>query len=344
MEFIPLPMERGIAVWADLLSLLRLGKILCRLRPQIAEFSTPKAGLLGMLAATFCRVPRRIYLLRGLRLETVRGFKRQVLLWSERVACTCAHVVLCNSQSLRARAVGLKVVQEQKITILGQGSSVGVDLGRFRPGASPVREDEGWKACDHVIGFVGRLTRDKGLPELLEAFERIVFSDPMARLLLVGWFDAAEDAISEELRLRITSDPRIRCTGFVYDTAPFYRAMDLMVLPTWREGFPNAVLEAQASGVPVITTLATGSRDSVIPEVTGLLIPPGNVEAITNCVLKLLGDDARRLQMGRAARRWVRAHYADYKVLRLNAEFYSGISDSLLAGSCSMEESPARYA
>ncbi|MFP5275752.1 MAG: glycosyltransferase family 4 protein [Acidobacteriota bacterium] len=343
VEFIPLPMERGIAPWADLRSLLRLVKVLLRIRPQIAEFSTPKAGLLGMLAATFCGVPRRIYLLRGLRLETVRGFKRRMLLWSERIACGCAHVVLCNSHSLRAQAVGLRLVRPGKVTILGQGSSVGVDLTRFRPGQSHVREDLGWSSRHHVIGFVGRLTRDKGLPELIEAFERVASSDPLARLLLVGWFDAAEDALSEALRLRIANDPRIRCTGFVCDTAPYYRAMDVMVLPTWREGFPNAVLEAQASVVPVITTLATGSRDSVIPEVTGLLIPAGSVEAITDSVRKLLGDEGRRQQMGRAARRWVREHYADHKVLRLNAEFYSDMSDALRAGSPGVQEESARF-
>ena len=117
-------------------------------------------------------------------------------------------------------------------------------------------------------------------------------------MLLVGWFDAAEDALSADLRGRIENHPRIHCTGFVADTAPYYRAMDLMVLPTWREGFPNAVLEAAATGIPVITTIATGSRDSVVPEVTGLLIPPGYPEAISEAVLKLLRDPERRQPHG----------------------------------------------
>ena len=127
------------------------------------------------------------------------------------------------------------------------------------------------------------------------------------------------------MRARIDSHPRILCTGFVVDTAPYYRAMDLMVLPSWREGFPNAVLEAAASGLPVITTECTGSRDSVLPEVTGLLIPPGYPEAISESVLKLLGDPARRRRMGEAARDWVCANFADEHVLGLATAFYTSL-------------------
>jgi glycosyltransferase involved in cell wall biosynthesis len=176
-----------------------------------------------------------------------------------------------------------------------------------------------------VVGFVGRLTRDKGVPELIEAFSSILELSPKAYLLLVGWFDDAEDALDEWTLTRIVEHPRIRCTGFVADTTPYYRAMDVMVLPTWREGFPNVVLEAAATGIPVVTTHATGSRDSVIPEVTGLLIPPGYPEAITEAVMKLLGDAERRKEMGEAARAWVREHYSDERVLALTKAFYKGL-------------------
>jgi glycosyltransferase involved in cell wall biosynthesis len=175
------------------------------------------------------------------------------------------------------------------------------------------------------LGFVGRLTCDKGLPELIEAFDFILLAEPEAHLLLVGWFDAAEDALSAGLRSRIEHHPRVHCSGFVADTAPYYRAMDLMVLPTWREGFPNAVLEAAATGIPVITTIATGSRDSVVPEVTGLLIPPGYPEAITEAVLNLLSDPDRRRRMGEAARAWVIQHYANQRVLGLTTAFYKSL-------------------
>ena len=322
VESIALPMRRSIAPLADLLALVRLWWILGNLKPDLVEFSTPKAGLLGMIAARLRGVPRRVYLLRGLKLERSRGFKRWILLTAERVACSCAHVVLCNSNSLHAEALALSLAPQEKLLVLGEGSSNGVDVERFSPGPSDVRGKFGIPLEASVVGFVGRLTRDKGLPELIQAFDRILVADPSAHLLLVGWFDAAEDALDAVLRARILSHPRIHCTGFVSDAAPYYRAMDVMVLPTWREGFPNVVLEAAATGIPVVTTESTGARDAVVAEVTGLLIPPGYPEAIFEAVVKLLRDPERRFYMGRAARAWVVEHYSEERVLALTANYY----------------------
>lgn len=318
-------MSRQISPGKDLLSLWRLWRALRRLRPEVVEFSTPKAGLLGTLAAWLARVPNRIYFLRGLKLETASGVKRWILLTAERVAAVAANLVLCNSDSLRAEALKLRVAKAAKIRVLGDGSSAGVDLLRFSPGNSKVREDLSIAEAAHVVGFVGRLTRDKGLPELITAFEEILRAQPDTHLLLVGWFDAAEDALDSELMNEIKTHPQIHVTGMVADTAPYYRAMDLMVLPTWREGFPNVVLEAAACGLPVITTLSTGARDAVVPEVTGLLIPPGYPQAISEAVLKLLGNANRRRELGRAAREWVSKHYSTEKVLGENTEFYRSL-------------------
>jgi glycosyltransferase involved in cell wall biosynthesis len=328
VESVAIPMQRGIAPFRDLISLMRLYRLLHRLKPDLVEFSTPKAGFLGTLAAKLCGVPRRVYMLRGLKLETATGFKRQVLLAVERLASACAHVVLCNSDSLRAEALALGVAPETKLHLLGEGSSNGVDTERFSPGPTDVRERFGLRPEDQVVGFVGRLTRDKGVPELIDAFDMIVEAEPKTHLLLVGWFDDAEDALSEDVRTRIESNPQIHMTGLVEFTAPYYRAMDLMVLPTWREGFPNSVLEAAATGIPVITTESTGARDSVVPEVTGLLIPPGYPVAIAEAVLKLLRDTERRRRMGKAARAWVQEHYMDERVLGLTVAYYRSLLDS----------------
>lgn len=322
---IAVPIRREIAPVSDLVSLARLWRLLVRLRPDLTEFSSPKAGLLGTFAALLAGVPARVYMVRGFKLETSTGMKRRILLAAERAAAACAQVVLCNSESVRAEAVALRVAPEAKLKLLGSGSSNGVNVERFSPGPSHVRERLGLGSETPVIGFVGRLTRDKGLPELIEAFDNILIEEPAARLLLVGWFDAAEDALSPALQARIERHPRIRCTGFVDDTAPYYRAMDLLVLPTWREGFPNVVLEAAATGIPAITTESTGSRDSVVPEVTGLLIPPGYPEAIVEAVLRLLRDPDRRRRMGEAARAWVTEHFSDKRVLGLTAEFYKSL-------------------
>jgi len=325
VEAMGVPMRREIAPLADLAALVRLWWLLMRLKPDVAEFSTPKAGLLGCVAAWLAGVPTRIYMLRGLKLETSTGLKRLVLLAAERVTAASAQVVLCNSKSMRAEALELRLAAADKLQMLGDGSSNGVDVERFSPGESGVRSQLGIPADAPVVGFVGRLTQDKGIPELVEAFDTIVEREPEAHLLLVGWFDAAEDALAAGVRDRIAAHPRIHCTGFVADTAPYYRAMDVMTLPTWREGFPNAVLEAAATGIPVVTTLSTGSRDAVVPEVTGLLIPPGYPEAISEAVLTLLRDPARRRRMSDAARAWVCRHYASERVLRLATLFYRGL-------------------
>jgi glycosyltransferase involved in cell wall biosynthesis len=321
----PISIQRGMAPLADCRTLIILCRLLHRLRPDLVEFSTPKAGFLGSLAAKLCGVPTRIYSLRGLKLESAHGWKRSILLAAERVAASCAHVVLCNSDSLRAQALALGIAPASKLMVLGDGSSNGVDADRFSPGATTVRARLGIAADAKVLGFVGRLTCDKGLPELIDAFEMILKSEPEACLLLVGWFDKAEDAVDEGLRQRILNHPRIVFTGFVADTAPYYRAMDILILPTRREGFPNVVLEAAATGIPVIATLCTGSCDAVVPEVTGLLIPPGYPEAICEAALNLLRDPARRHRMGIAARAWVIERFLDAQVLGLTIALYENL-------------------
>jgi glycosyltransferase involved in cell wall biosynthesis len=326
-----LPIEREIAPISDFISMFRLISLLLRMRPEMTEFSTPKAGLLGSIAAMLAGVPVRIYMLRGLKLETAKGLKRRVLLITEKIAAACAHVVVCNSQSLRDRADSLGIAPASKLVVLGKGSSNGIDVRRFMPGESDVREKLGVAGNDLVVGYVGRLTRDKGIPDLVEAFDAILDAEPRAHLLLVGWADAAEDRLPAYIQRRIESHPRIHCTGFVDETAPYYKAMDVMVLSSLREGFPNVVLEAAASAVPVITTDVTGARDSVVPGETGLLIPSGSPSAIAESVLQLLRQPALRARMGEAARAWVCRHFTDEEVLGHVTSYYQDLLTSAIA-------------
>lgn len=343
IEALPIPMKRGIAPLADLVSLFRLVKALHRLRPAMAEFSTPKAGLLGNIAAFLCGVPCRVYLLRGLRLETALGPTRWILHATEQLAAACSHVVLCNSWSLRKKALALRVAGAGKLQVLGPGSSNGVDVERFKPSSGELRETIGIATRAPVIGFVGRLTRDKGVPELMQAFELVLRARPEARLILVGWFDESEDALSQELRSEIERNPKVVCTGFVADTAPWYGAMDVLVLPTHREGFPNVVLEAAASGIPTITTLATGSREAVLPGITGLLVAPGDPEALAESMLELLVDPARQRVMGAAARRWVVERFPQERIHALSVSLYKDLcwSGVELAASARIKDAAA---
>ena len=215
-----------------------------------------------------------------------------------------------------------------KLRVLGDGSSNGVNIERFSPGISGVRVELAIPVGDVVLGFVGRLTHDKGIPELLWAFDEVLKVEPDCWLLLVGWFDVSEDALDERWKRQIAVHPRIHHTGYVADTTGYYRAMDVLILPTHREGFPNVVLEAGACGVPVIVTESTGARDAVLAEVTGKLIPVGYPEAIVEALLQLIREPETRKRMGEAGRRWVVQRYSNERVLALTTEFYL----ELLAG------------
>jgi glycosyltransferase involved in cell wall biosynthesis len=339
---ISIPIRRGIALRADLVSFVRLWKTLRSLAPALTEFSTPKAGLLGNIAARLCRVPVRVYFLRGLRFETARGLQRTILKATERLASACAHVVVCNSESLRRQASSLGLACDSKLRVIASGSSNGVDTRRFAPGPDTLRATLGIPEQAPVVGYVGRLTRDKGVPVLLDAFNLLLESLPHAVLLLVGWFDESDDALTVFQRARIEAHPRIVWTGFVSDTAAYYRTLDLLALPTWREGFPNVALEAAATGVPVITTLATGSRDAVLPGITGLLVPPGDPLTLAEAIRTLLENPGPRSAMGHAARRWVTQRFMDRRVLGLTVAFYKRLlrESEERQSACQSEEGP----
>ena len=306
VEYAAIPMVREISPLKDLLALWRLCRLMCRAKPVIVDVGTPKAGLLGGVAALFTGVPCRLYTLRGLRLETTNGWKRRLLTLTERISCACAHQVTCVSYSLRDRAIDLDLVAADKAVVLGHGSC-GIDIERFSAKSRNTAKRRALanelKICNGapVIGFVGRLTRDKGISELVEVFSQLYRKDARLRLLLVGDFEDG-DPIPHAIRSQIEGHSGIIRTGFVPDTAPYYGLMDVFVFPSHREGFGEVSLEAQASGIPVVTTTATGAIDSVVDGVTGFLVPVGNSELLASRIDLLLSDSHLRARMGRAGR------------------------------------------
>jgi len=305
-----IPMSRDVATLSDLRSLWRLYQFMRRTRPTITHVGSPKAGLLGGLAARLSGVPCRIYTLHGLRLETTKGWKRMLLRWAERVACSCAHRVICVSPSVRRQAVDLKLVAAEKTVMMANGSFCGVDVQRYSPQVADtalrerLAERLGIPRRAPVIGFVGRLTRDKGVPELVTAFGQLRQTWPELRLLLVGEFEDG-DPVPAGIRQQIEADPYIVAPGYVDDTAPYYGLMNAFVLPSYREGFPIVSLEAQACGVPVVTTTATGAIDSIVDGVTGFLVPTGNAPALAARIDQILRDPQLRSRMGQAGRELV---------------------------------------
>ncbi len=321
------PMEREIAPLRDLVSLWRLWRLLRRVRPDLTNSGNPKAGLLGGLAAVLAGVPCRIYALHGLRLETTAGLKRRILTWTERIACKCAHRVVCDSASLRQRAIDLGLVPAAKTRV---HTCHGIEIERYADSdenlarAAELRRQLNLPNDCLVIGFVGRLTRDKGIPELAEAYWQLRSEFPGLHLLLVG-DEESGDPIPPEIWKGIEADPLILRPGFVPDTAAYYQLMDIHVLPSWREGFGLVNIEAQAAGKPVVTTQATGAIDSVLDGTTGILVPVGDASALARAIGELLRDGAKRREMGRRGREWVAREFTRDTVMAALAEEYRGL-------------------
>jgi len=300
------PMRRSISPLADLLSVWRIVQVLRRRRPEIVHAHTPKGGLLGMLAARMMRVPVRIYHIHGLRFMTTSGPTRLLLRWTERLASSLANEVLCVSHSVREVALRERICPPGKIRVLLGGSINGVDaIERFNPATYPtarraVRERFGIPADAFVAGFVGRLVRDKGLSELVGAWRMLRDERPDLHLLIVGPFES-EDPLTPQVENMLRTEARIHLTGPA-DPPSYLAAMDLLVLPTYREGFPNVPLEAAAMGLPVLATDVPGCTDAVVDGVTGRLVPARDAMALAEAMRAYLDDREMARQHGRRGR------------------------------------------
>jgi glycosyltransferase involved in cell wall biosynthesis len=311
IHIVPLPMSREVDLKADIRSLIGFIRLLRTLRPTLTHVSTPKAGLIGGLAAWITGVPCRVYTLRGLRLETATGGQRLLLWLAEWVACRNAHVVVVVSPSLASRAHALRLISPTKTVVIGLGTSNGVDVTRFVStpdrvnAAKKLRREWGIPEGAPVIGFVGRLAKDKGIAELLTAFRLVRHGQPEARLLLIG---EVEPSLPSAVLTDIAAPGVIVC-GYVDDMSVAYQVMDVLALPTYREGFPNVALEAAAAERPVVTTTATGAVDSVLDGRSGLLVPPHDPSATAAALARLIEDPALARQMGRTGREWVETEF-----------------------------------
>jgi len=307
-------MERRITPFRDMVALWRLWRLFRRLRPTIVHSHTPKGGLLGTLAACLARVPVRIYTMHGLPLLTARGWKRWLLYWTERITCRYATGVSAVSRSLCNVVVEQRLCPAEKIKVLLQGSIAGVDaLGRFNPAnrnaeRESIRRQYGIPQDALVLGFVGRIVRDKGCVELTYAWRQLRETFPTAYLLMVGPFEPHDPLPADVLAL-LSTDERVCFTGRVADTAAYYAAMDVLVLPTYREGFPNVVLEAAAMELPVVATQTIGCVDAVVDGKTGMLVPVGDAGALSDALRIYLADESLRRGHGAAGRERVLAEF-----------------------------------
>jgi glycosyltransferase involved in cell wall biosynthesis len=331
-----LPMTRDTDLRRDPAALVRWIRLLRRLRPDVLNVGTPKAGLLGTVAGWVARVPRRVYIMRGLRLEGARSRLQLTVLWlAERLTVLLATDVVCVSPSLRDEAFRWRLFgRRDRPVVIGQGSSNGVNPARWDPGLAAVDRDAvraEWKVepDDLVVGFVGRISRDKGVQDLLAAFRSL--EDVPVKLMLLGPVEDDDlGAAVEDL-----GSNAVRVNDWTFDPYEAYAGMDVFCLPTRREGFPNVVLEAALAAVPVITTTATGSRDSVVPGETGWLVEPGNVPQLVEVIRACERDREGVRAAGRAARERALRDFAPTRI-------WSGLQSIYLRGSADDDGAASR--
>jgi len=306
-------MARNPAPWADLKSLVAWIELLRDLRPNVVVIGTPKAGLLGSIAAFLSGARTRIYELHGLRLESASGSLHILLRSMERLTCAVSTTVVAVSHSLQQLAIREGLTHPNKIDVLGAGSPNGVNIEHY----SRASQDQATKTATRaalgidedvpIISFVGRLTADKGLSALEEAMTLVGSTTP-AHLLVIGAIDDESGRLgAEALRSALS---RVSFTGEVDDVAEYLAITDVLCLPSRREGLPTVVLEAFAATVPVVGTRATGITDLVVDGETGLLVDIDDVDALRDALLRILRDGELARQLTGNAGRLVAKSYA----------------------------------
>lgn len=320
--------EREPAPLSDAQALWHLTGQLRTMRPDLVVTATPKAGLIGTLAAFMAGVRPRVYQLWGLRLETSTGAVRVILGILEWLSIRISTVCVANSQSLARRAEELRLAPKGSIKVLGRGSSHGVNVDYFSPDAEVTLDPEthaflSGHAADLTVVFVGRLHPDKGIDTLLRALAVCAGQGTAVRTIIVG----PDEGFDPNRYIAGLPQDRIHLTGNVSDVRPYVLACDVLCLPSLREGFPNVVLEAAALGKPAVVSDATGVVDSVIDGETGRLFPTGDAHALAARFIELAADPSSVSHMGAAARSWATHNFPQEHIWDLQAT----LLDDLLA-------------
>ena len=338
IRLIPVAIRQDTAPLADLVSLIQLWRLFRRLRPDVLHAHMAKAGLLGALAGRLAGVPVRIYHNHGLAMLSAHGARRHVLRaidWLTNRLAT--HALFC-SCSTRNAGIDTGTVMPERSRVLGGGTISGVNVEVFKPaGTGHLRaaQRQAWGIEEEtiVVGFVGRLVAHKGIETLIDAWRQL---GPAVRsracLILAGGQAYSEPKMGAIVEAALSEDIGVKAVGWVDDMVGCYSGMDLLVLPSWHEGFPYSILEAQCMGLPVIATRATGNLDAVIHERTGLLVPLRDASALAQAIARLIRSSEDRQQLGEGGRRRILEEFTQDRVLQHMLDFYqSEVAASRLA-------------
>jgi glycosyltransferase involved in cell wall biosynthesis len=300
VAYFPLEMTRKITPLQDLRCLLQLVRFLRKEKPHIVHSHTPKAGIIGMLAAFIARVPVRMHTIAGLPLMEVKGIKKRILYAVERLTYRYATHVYPNSKGLMDFIQEKHLAEKTPLQIIGKGSSNGIDTGHFNADSILDQElikcQKKWTIAqdDFVFLFIGRLVGDKGINELVVAFEQFSSKLPKVKLFLVGPQEPTLDPLAKSTLKAIDQNPSIILTGYQQDVRPFLKMAQVFVFPSYREGFPNVVLQAGAMGVPCIVSDINGCNEIIEDEINGFVVPPKQIQPLVEKMQFLYKDLEKR--------------------------------------------------
>lgn len=331
-------MSRKITPFQDLKSLWEMWNFLRKEKPQIVHTHTPKAGIIGMLAARLAGVPHRLHTVAGLPLMEATGTKRKILNFVEKLTYSSATRVYPNSKGLYDFILQNNFTQSNKLKIIANGSSNGIDTAFFSPDQVTelervtLREKLNIQPNDFVFVFVGRIVSDKGINELIKAFSELqtVENKPAGiKLLLVGGLENDLDPLNPETLAEINQNKDIISVGFQQDVRSFFAIADALVFPSYREGFPNVVMQAGAMGLPSIVSDINGCNEIIIEGENGLIIPSKNVEKLKEKMLTLAKDKNLYTKLKGNSRRMIENKYEQSVVWNALLEEYEGLLQSV---------------
>ena len=310
-------MRREISLFQDLYSLANLYILFRREKPSVVHSITPKSGLLSMVAAKLARVPVRIHTFTGLIFPSKSGFMKQLLIVMDKVLCRCATNIYPEGNGVRKDLIKY-MITNKPLKVIANGNVNGVDLDYFDPNQitlsqrNHLRRELDIKLEDFVFIFIGRLVKDKGIDELVSAFKNLPSEN--VKLLLVGPFESQLDPLRKETLKEIKQNPKIIAVGFQEDVRPYFGIANALSFPSYREGFPNVVVQAGAMDLPSIVTDISGCNEIIENGVNGIIIPSKNISKLQSAMEKLVENKVEYKKLRDNSRPMIASRYEQIKV------------------------------